>query len=115
MSAGQLFPGTASVRVSIARFAERLRRGGSLLASTCVLDREQGGDAMQTTTQPTATKEQRKYVDCREQPQSSCTLRISGTEKEVLEAARLHAVSAHGHEDSPALVEMLRSGLGDDR
>jgi hypothetical protein len=70
---------------------------------------------MQTTTQPTATKQQRKYLDCRDQPKSTCTLRISGTEKEVLEAAKQHAMSAHGHEDSPELVEMLRSGLKEER
>jgi hypothetical protein len=74
-----------------------------------------GGIPMQTTTQPTVTKQQRKFIDCREQPESKCTLRLSGTEREVLEAARQHAVSAHGHQDSPELVEMLRSGLKDDR
>jgi len=70
---------------------------------------------MQPTTQPTATKQQRKYLDCRDQPKSGCSLRISGTEKEVLEAAKQHAMSAHGHEDSPELVDMLRSGLKEER
>ncbi len=70
---------------------------------------------MQTTTQPTETKQQRKYLDCRDQPKSNCSLRISGTEKEVLAAAKQHAMSAHGHEDSPELVDMLRSGLKEER
>jgi Protein of unknown function (DUF1059) len=58
----------------------------------------------------------RKYVDCREYPsENDCSLKISGTEEEVLAAARQHAVSSHGHEDSPQLLEMLRSGLREDR
>jgi Protein of unknown function (DUF1059) len=58
----------------------------------------------------------RKYVDCREYPsENDCSLKISGTEEEVLAAARQHAVSSHGHEDSPQLLEMLRSGLREER
>jgi hypothetical protein len=60
----------------------------------------------QTSAQP------RKYIDCRDQPsEKNCSLRISGTEPEVLEAARQHAVSAHGHKDTPELREQLRSAL----
>ncbi|MFN2595619.1 MAG: DUF1059 domain-containing protein [Pyrinomonadaceae bacterium] len=59
----------------------------------------------------------RKYVDCREYPsEKGCSLRISGTEDEVLEAAAAHAVSAHGHEHerSASLREELRSLLKDE-
>ena len=43
---------------------------------------------------------QRKSIDCRDYPsEKGCTLKISGTEQEVLEAAVQHAVSAHGHKD----------------
>ncbi|HEX3466330.1 MAG TPA: DUF1059 domain-containing protein [Candidatus Elarobacter sp.] len=58
----------------------------------------------------------RKYVDCREYPsENDCSLKISGTEDEVLAAARQHAVTSHGHDDSPQLLEMLRSGLREER
>lgn len=70
---------------------------------------------METTPQTMTTKQQRKYIDCREQPKSTCSLRLSGTEKEVLEAAKQHAISAHGEKDSRELVEMLRSGMKDER
>ena len=56
----------------------------------------------------------RKMLDCRSVPsENNCTLTIAGTEEEVLDAAVAHAVSAHGHEDSPELREMLRGGLTD--
>jgi predicted small metal-binding protein len=56
----------------------------------------------------------RKMLDCRSVPsENNCTLTIAGTEDEVLDAAVAHAVSAHGHEDSPELREMLRGGLTD--
>ncbi|HEY0394157.1 MAG TPA: DUF1059 domain-containing protein [Candidatus Elarobacter sp.] len=58
----------------------------------------------------------RKSIDCREYPsENNCSLKISGTEEEVLAAARQHAVSSHKHDDSPELLEMLRSGLREDR
>lgn len=54
----------------------------------------------------------RKMLDCRSVPsENNCTLTIAGTEEEVLDAAVAHAVSAHGHEDSPELRETLRGGL----
>ena len=59
-----------------------------------------------------ATVEKRKYVDCRDYPsEKNCTLKISGREDEVLEAAVQHAVSAHGHENTAELREQLRSLL----
>lgn len=40
----------------------------------------------------------RKVADCRLfRSEKNCTLTISGTEKEVLDAATQHTVSAHGH------------------
>jgi hypothetical protein len=63
-----------------------------------------------------ATTGTRKFIDCREVPsENGCTLTIAGTEEEVLEAAREHAVSSHGHQDSPELVEALRAGLREER
>jgi predicted small metal-binding protein len=56
----------------------------------------------------------RKYIDCSELPNDkNCTLQISGTEDEVLDAAVLHAVSVHGHKSSPELRETLRGMLKD--
>ena len=54
----------------------------------------------------------RVMVDCRKMPsETNCSLTIAGTEEEVLNAAALHAVSVHGHEDSPELREGIKSGL----
>jgi Protein of unknown function (DUF1059) len=56
----------------------------------------------------------RKYIDCREFPSDkNCTLSISGTENEVLDAAVMHAVSVHGHKNAPELREQLRGMLKD--
>ncbi|MDP9105457.1 MAG: DUF1059 domain-containing protein [Candidatus Eremiobacteraeota bacterium] len=58
----------------------------------------------------------RSYIDCREFPsENNCSLKISGTPDEVLLAASQHAVSSHGHQDTPELREMLRSGLREER
>lgn len=57
----------------------------------------------------------RKIVDCRDMPsESRCSLAIAGTEDEVVRAAAEHAVSVHGHEDTPALREEIRAGLRDE-
>ncbi|HYE64159.1 MAG TPA: DUF1059 domain-containing protein [Pyrinomonadaceae bacterium] len=57
----------------------------------------------------------RKVADCRLYPsEKNCTLTIAGTEDEVLDAATQHAVSAHGHEDTPELREQIRSMLKDE-
>lgn len=59
-----------------------------------------------------ATGQKRKYVDCRDFPsEKNCTLKISGREDEVLEAAVEHAVSAHGHENTSELREQIRTSL----
>jgi hypothetical protein len=57
---------------------------------------------------------QRKVIDCRWYPSDrGCSLSIEGTEEEVLEAAVLHAVTAHGHTEGPELRERLRLLLKD--
>jgi hypothetical protein len=57
----------------------------------------------------------RKIADCRHFPSDrECSLTISGTEDEVVEAATQHAVASHGHEDTPELRERLRGMLEDE-
>ncbi len=57
----------------------------------------------------------RKMVDCRDYPsEMNCTLVIAGEEEEVVRAASEHAVSVHGHMDSPELREQIRSSLKDE-
>ena len=57
----------------------------------------------------------RKSIDCRDYPsEKNCSLKISGTETEVLDAAVEHAASAHGHQKSPELREQLKSMLKDE-
>ena len=54
----------------------------------------------------------RKTIDCRDFPSViDCTLTISGREDEVLKAAVEHAISTHGHSDSPELREQIRASL----
>lgn len=55
----------------------------------------------------------RKYIDCREVPsESNCTVSIAAdTEKELLEVAVQHAVSVHGHKDTPEFRQMLTSAI----
>lgn len=57
----------------------------------------------------------RKRVSCGDYPsESGCTLTLSGREEEVVRAAVLHAVDAHGHEDTPELREWIRASLKDE-
>jgi predicted small metal-binding protein len=57
---------------------------------------------------------QRKSIDCRDYPsEKNCSLKMSGTEQELLDAAVQHAVSAHGHENSPELRDQIKSMLKD--
>jgi predicted small metal-binding protein len=54
----------------------------------------------------------RKYVDCREMPsESNCDLAMSGSEEHLMEAAVNHAVTAHGHEDTPELRQEITQAL----
>ena len=57
----------------------------------------------------------RKVADCRDFPsETGCTLTISGTESEVLDAALHHAVAVHGHADTPEVRDWLRTNLKDE-
>lgn len=57
----------------------------------------------------------RKYIDCREMPsENNCDLAMTGSEEHVVEAAAIHAVSAHKHEDTPELREEIRQALKDE-
>lgn len=57
----------------------------------------------------------RKVVDCRDFPSDmNCSLAISGEEDEVVKAASEHAVSVHGHDDTPELRDQIRSTLKDE-
>jgi hypothetical protein len=57
----------------------------------------------------------RKFMDCREMPsESGCDIAMSGSEEHLLEAAVTHAVTAHGHEDTPELREQIRGALRDE-
>jgi hypothetical protein len=61
---------------------------------------------------PTSSITARKSIDCRLYAgEKGCTLKISGTEAEVLQAASAHAITAHGHADTPELVDELRGLL----
>ncbi|MCD9902336.1 DUF1059 domain-containing protein [Streptomyces sp. MT29] len=58
----------------------------------------------------------RKIADCRKYPsEMDCSLAISGEEDEVVRAASEHAVSVHGHEDSPELRSQIRAMLEDEK
>ena len=58
----------------------------------------------------------RKYIDCREFPsEMHCSVAISAdTDKELIEAAVQHAVTVHGHQDTPEfrkeIVGAMREG-----
>jgi Protein of unknown function (DUF1059) len=54
----------------------------------------------------------RVMADCRRVPsESNCSLVIIGEEDEVMRAASEHAMSVHGHEDSPEFRAEIRSVL----
>ncbi len=55
----------------------------------------------------------RKYIDCREYPsEMNCSIAIyADDEEELLEAAVQHAVTVHGHDDTPQFRNELRQAL----
>jgi len=55
----------------------------------------------------------RKFVDCREFPsESKCTVTIAAdSEKELMEIAVQHAVTVHGHTDTPEFRQQLRKAI----
>jgi len=57
----------------------------------------------------------RKSIDCRDYPsEKNCSLKLLGTEEEVLGAAVQHAISVHGHDNSPELRTQIKSMLKDE-
>jgi hypothetical protein len=57
----------------------------------------------------------RKSIDCRLMPsESNCSVYASGEEDEVLELAVQHAISVHGHTDSPEFRDELRAAMRDE-
>jgi len=58
----------------------------------------------------------KKVVDCRLFPSEiKCSLMISGTEDEVLETAIHHAITRHGHKNSPELRTQIKGMMEDER
>lgn len=54
----------------------------------------------------------RYFVDCREMPsERNCDLAMSGSEEHLVEAAAVHAVTAHQHEDTPELRDEIRKSM----
>jgi len=54
----------------------------------------------------------RYYVDCREFPsESNCDLAMSGSEEHLVEAAVVHATTAHGHEDADEVRKWVRETM----
>ena len=53
----------------------------------------------------------RQYIDCREFPSAmNCSVALSAdSDKELLEATVQHAVTVHGHTDTPELRKQLVS------
>ena len=51
----------------------------------------------------------RQYIDCREYPSTmNCSVALSAdSESELLDAAVQHAVTVHGHTDTPELRKQL--------
>jgi len=63
----------------------------------------------------TPTPQKRKFIDCREYPsEKNCSVKISGSEDEVVDLAVLHATSFHGHENSTELRDEIRKLLKDE-
>jgi hypothetical protein len=61
-------------------------------------------------------QEARKSLDCREHPEAKgCTIKISGSENEVLDEAMRHAVSKHGFKETPEARETMRGYLKDEK
>ena len=52
----------------------------------------------------------RQYIDCREFPsEMNCSVAIAAdSDEELMEAAVQHAISVHGHQDTPEFRSQLR-------
>ena len=57
----------------------------------------------------------RVFADCRLYPsEKNRSLYLAGTEEEVFEVALHHAITSHGHQDTPQFRKDLRSFLKDE-
>ncbi len=58
----------------------------------------------------------RKYIDCRDYPSDSkCSVMISAdSEDELLGIAVQHAVTVHGHRDTPEFRQQLQQAIRDE-
>jgi hypothetical protein len=57
----------------------------------------------------------RYCVDCRDYPsETNCDLLMCGSEEHLIEAAVVHAVTAHKEKDTPELRETLRKSFKPD-
>jgi len=74
-----------------------------------------GSETTKSKTGTGATKT-RKVADCRLFPsEKNCSLTIAGTEEEVLEVAVHHAITSHGHPNTPELRNQIKAMLKDER
>jgi predicted small metal-binding protein len=55
----------------------------------------------------------RKYIDCRDYPsESNCSVTIAAdSEQELMEIAVQHAVTVHGHQDTPEFRAQLKQAI----
>ena len=55
----------------------------------------------------------RKFIDCRETPSvMNCSIAISAdSEEELIDAAVQHAVSVHGHKDTPDFRTLIKGAI----
>jgi predicted small metal-binding protein len=55
----------------------------------------------------------RQFIDCREVPSDThCSVAIAAdSEQELMDAAVQHAVTVHGHQDTPDFRNMLRQAM----
>ena len=57
----------------------------------------------------------RKTIDCRDfKSENNCSLMMAGDENELIQVAAQHAVSVHGHTDSPELRDQIRKEFKDE-
>jgi hypothetical protein len=67
---------------------------------------------MGTTKSTAPAGKPRKVADCRLFPsEKDCSLTIAGTEDEVLEVAVHHAITSHGHQNTPELRSQIQAML----
>ena len=54
----------------------------------------------------------RYYVDCRDMPsETNCDLAMAGSEDHLIEAAAVHAITVHKHDDTPELRDEIRASM----